>query len=276
MSRALVLAGGGVAGIAWELGAIDALRTAGVDITDADLIIGTSAGAAAGAQVATGELDRAVALQERAETAELSVELDMQAYMEQLVGLMGSVDSAAEAGRRLGQFAREAQTVPEADRKAAVAARLPAKEWPARPLRLVAVDAESGEMAVFDRDSGVELVDAVAASCAVPGIWPLVSIGDRKYMDGGARSGTNADLAAGAERVLVLIPTPPNELFDRQFAGEREALIGSQIHVLQADDEAAAAIGPNPLDPSRRAAALAAGRRQGKIAAEQIAKFWTT
>jgi NTE family protein len=116
MSRALVLAGGGVAGIAWELGAIDALRTAGVDITDADLIIGTSAGAAAGAQVATGELDRAVALQERAETAELSVELDMQAYMEQLVGLMGSVDSAAEAGRRLGQFAREAQTVPEADR----------------------------------------------------------------------------------------------------------------------------------------------------------------
>jgi NTE family protein len=276
MSRALVLAGGGVAGIAWELGAIDALRTAGVDITDADLIIGTSAGAAAGAQVATGELDRAVALQERAETAELSVELDMQAYMEQLVGLMGSVDSAAEAGRRLGQFAREAQTVPEADRKAAVAARLPAKEWPARPLRLVAVDAESGEMAVFDRDSGVELVDAVAASCAVPGIWPLVSIGDRKYMDGGARSGTNADLAAGAERVLVLIPTPPNELFDRQFAGEREALIGSQIHVLQADDEAAAAIGPNPLDPSRRAAALAAGRRQGQIAAEQIAKFWTT
>ena len=93
-------------------------------------------------------------------------------------------------------------------RRAVIAARLPSHEWPAHPLVVTAIDAHSGAFTRFDASSGVPLVDAVAASCAVPGVWPPVSIGGRRYIDGGVRSVTNADLASGCGRVLVLAPMP--------------------------------------------------------------------
>ena len=89
-----------------------------------------------------------------------------------------------------------------------IADRLPSHAWPARALLIVAVDAHTGRHRAFDRDSGVPLVDAVAASCAVPGIWPPVTIGATRWVDGGVRSSDNADLAADHERVLVLAPMP--------------------------------------------------------------------
>ena len=66
--------------------------------------------------------------------------------------------------------------------------------------------ADNGEFVAFEKSSGVSLVDAVAASCAVPGVWPPVTINGRRYIDGGMRSAVNADLAAGYERVVVLAP----------------------------------------------------------------------
>ncbi len=53
---------------------------------------------------------------------------------------------------------------------------------------------------------GTGVVDAVGANCAVPGVWPPVTIGDRRFMDGGVRSVANADLAAGYERVVIVAP----------------------------------------------------------------------
>lgn len=91
-----------------------------------------------------------------------------------------------------------------------IAARLPAADWPERDLRIPAVDAVTGEVVIFTRDSGVTLVDAVTASCAVPGIWPPASIGDHRYVDGGVRSSANADLAAGADQILLITPTLPD------------------------------------------------------------------
>jgi NTE family protein len=106
----------------------------------------------------------------------------------------------------MGAYALAADTVPEATRRAVIESRLPSHEWPERAIRLVAVEASTGETAVFDRDSRVGLVDAVAASSAVPGIWPPVTIGARRYVDGGVRSADNADLAVGWSEIVIVSP----------------------------------------------------------------------
>lgn len=269
MSRALVLAGGGVAGIAWHLGVIEALRAEGIDLAVADLIVGTSAGSVVGAQVATGQLAAAVELQERTETTDIYVDVDLQSFMTMAAELAREATDETDLNRRFGRYAIEAKTIAEAPRKAAVAARLPVKTWPGQPLKLPAVDAMTGELVVFDRDSGVDLVDAVAASCAVPGVWPPVTIGDRRYVDGGTRSFTNADLARGCDHAIIMIPVPPNPLHEAKLAREL-AVLQATTRVIQVDADAIAAIGPNPLDPSRRKPALDAGRRQGRAIARDL------
>ncbi len=149
-----------------------------------------------------------------------------------------------------------------------IASRLPSTQWPARSVQLVAVDCESGQPRVFDSQSGVSLIDAVAASCAVPGVWPPVTIDGRQYMDGGVRSSDNADLADGAARIVVVSPLGlnsqlPSAMPLREVVA-RLADGGAQVTVLSPDEASAAAIGANPLDPATRRPAAEAGRRQGR------------
>jgi NTE family protein len=151
-----------------------------------------------------------------------------------------------------------------------IANRLPRHEWPEADIALVAVDTATGEHRVFDRGSGVGLVDAVAASCAVPGVWPPVTIGAERYMDGGVRSGVNADLAAGFARVLVLAP-----LEDPQLAGQVESLgDGGEVEVIIPDKASLAAMGADPLDPAVRTPSAEAGHAQGRSIAGRLASFW--
>ena len=273
--RALVLGGGGLAGIAWETGVLAALADAGADVAAADFLLGTSAGATVTAQLGSG-VPVAELLARQAEPARQSAELVPDPAV--VAALMESWETmAADAGadpagqrRQAGQLALTADTVPEARRREVIAGRLPDHSWPDRALAVVAVDAHSGEPRVFDRDSGVDLIDAVAASCAVPGIWPPVTIGGRRYIDGGVRSAVNADLAAGYGRVLILVPMADPEL-DGQVAG----LAGTaEVEVVSADDEAVAAFGRNPLDPAVRAGAARAGYAQGERAAARVAPWW--
>ena len=271
--RALVLAGGGVAGIAWELGMIDGLRGAGVDLGAPDLILGTSAGSVVGAQLATGQLDAAIAMQERAATTEIAAQLDIAQLLAKGAEIARAAPEATDAGRRWGVYALAARTVPEAPRRAAVAARLPVQTWPAQPLGITAVDAATGELVVFDRGSGVSLVDAVTASCAVPGVWPPATIGERRYLDGGIRSFANADLARGHHRVLVLAPIAVTDAWHRaRFDAELATL--ERVLVVEGDPDSAAAIGTNPLDPARRKPALDAGRQQARRVVDQVRTFW--
>jgi NTE family protein len=272
MTKALVLAGGGVAGIAWLLGAIEALAEAGVTLADADVIIGTSAGANAAAQIATGQLVAAIAMQERASSSEIAVQVDLASLWAKFAELGQGTTDERELMKRFGAYALTASTVDEATRKVAVAARLPVKQWPQRPLKITAVDAHSGELVVFDRDSGVALVDAVTASSAVPGVWPPATIDGRRYCDGGMRSFSNADLARGHDRVAILVPVATSETIEQRLAVERAQLASS--FVLAVDAATAAVIGPNPLDPSRRKPALDEGRRQGRAAARELAAYW--
>ena len=181
--------------------------------------------------------------------------------------LFGPAAGTDEVRARLGVRALDAPTVPEADRRKVIEWRLPDHEWPTSPrLRITAIDTASGELVVFDRDSGVGLVDAVAASCAVPMIWPPVTIGSRRFMDGGVRSPTNADLAAGADVVVVLAPLsvgPVQAIADAEVEALRAA--GSSVVVVQPDDDAVAVMGDNALDPSRRPAV-----------ADAVAAVWST
>jgi NTE family protein len=270
--RALVLGGGGVAGIAWMTGLLAGLAEAGQDVTEADLLVGTSAGAAVAAQVGSGlSLDALFARQTEPalQSREISVELDMQKFAVEFGALLTGVTSAQDAQRRMGAYALAAKTVTEAERLAAVGSRLPSPEWPSRRLLLVAVDAETGEMRVFDRQSRVDLVDAVAASCAVPGIWPPVTIGGRRYVDGGVRSSDNADLAAGHATIVVISPLGldppfPSPMPLRTAVGQLRSE-GSAVTVITPDEASVAAIGNNPLDPATRIPAAQAGRAQGRV-----------
>jgi NTE family protein len=269
--QALVLGGGGVAGIAWMTGLLAGLADAGQDVTGADLLIGTSAGAAVAAQVGSGlSLDALFARQvdPALQAREISVEVNVTEIAAEFAALLAGATSAQDVQRRVGAYALAASTVSEADRLAAVGSRLPSPLWPARRLLLVAVDAETGETRVFDRDSGVDLVDAVAASCAVPGIWPPVTIGGRRYVDGGIRSSDNADLASGQARIVVLSPLGPDSPFPtplplRTVVAQLRSE-GSAVTVIAPDEASVAAIGTNPLDPATRIPAAEAGRAQGR------------
>lgn len=284
-SRAIVLGGGGSAGIAWESGLLAGLLEAGADLEAADLVVGTSAGSAVAVQLRAGGL-RLDALR-----AEMGHEADdgqsapddaAPAFdAEQFMQLMGEAAQGAttpEAGRaRIGARAASASpALTEEAWLARIGGMLPA-QWPAGRLALTAVDAGSGEFVVFHADSAVPLERAVAASCAVPMVFPLVHVGDRALMDGGMRSATNADLAAGYGRVLVVScnPEPPTSPFGPTL-DESLRLIGetgTALHVT-ADEASHRAFGTNPLDPARRIPSFEAGLAQARQLADRVTEFW--
>ncbi len=277
-TRALVLGGGGVAGIAWELGLLRGLAECGLDVSAADLIVGTSAGSVVGAQVASGRpLAELYTAQLDAGHAERAVDLDAEWLMTVMGEALDGVSDPQQARARIGAVALAATTVSEQERLEIIRSRLPVEQWPAARLVITAVDAESGEFVTFDRDSGVGLAEAVAASCAVPGVWPAVTIGTRRYVDGGMRSTTNADLAAGCDVVLVVAPMPaqPSPLgagTDEEAARLRRD--GARVVVVGADDASVAAFGANPLDPATRAPSARAGLAQGRFRAGDVAAVW--
>jgi NTE family protein len=270
MTEALVLGGGGVAGIAWMTGLLAGLADAGQDVTRADLLVGTSAGATVAAQLGTLSLAELFARQVEPElqSPEIMVDLDLESFGTEFAAILQHATTLPEIRRAVGTYALDAATVSESERRAVIESRLPSHEWPARALRIVAVDAETGEPRVFDNDSGVRLVDAVTASCAVPGVWPPATVNGRRYVDGGVRSAENADYAAGATRVLVVVPLGEVDLFPTekslsQVVNELRAH-GAEVAIIAPDEDSRVAIGANPLDPATRRPAAEAGRAQGR------------
>jgi NTE family protein len=277
----LVLAGGGVAGIAWETGVLLGIQdaepaTAARIIGAPTELIGTSAGAAVAAQIASGaSLQSLFDGHLEDETTEVFVEVDLASFGEMMAGALADATSPEDARRRLGAIALAADTPSTEVRRAVIEGRLTHRNWSDRALSLTAVDIETGESRVFDRASGVDLVDAVMASCAVPGIWPVVEIGGHRYMDGGAGSLANAHLAAGHDRVLILVPSPEVGPMGPSIpSSELDALAPGRVHVIYADDASMAAFGTNPLDPAVRRPAALAGREIGRRVASDVAAFW--
>lgn len=285
--RALVLAGGGAAGNAWELGVIAGLCDAGVDVTDADLIVATSAGSTVAAQITSGtrpaELYAAILAappQARTGAAGSAPSFSGTSYLEWSNGIIRSSENASDMRRRMGAAAMEMDA---SDGSAAarwrgvVGSRLPRHQWAQQPVLIVAVDARTGEPVVFDRHSGIDLVDAVAASTSA--LTPY-RIGENRYLDGGYRRNENADLTAGYGRVLVLSPfggrsrMPPGWGMDLATQVDELVSGGSEVETVFPDASAGDVFNSNALDPSTRPQAARGGHAQGRALAEGFAEFW--
>lgn len=285
--RALVLAGAGAAGNAWEIGLVAGLFEAGVDLTAADLIVGTSAGSTVAAQITSGTkparlyaaiLGEGAPPRARGAGGPGSASLSGPSYLEWSNGIIASSHDAADMRRRLGKAALEREEGAAATRwRDTVAARLPGARWPGGRLLIPAVDAETGEPVVFDRDSGVDLVDAVAASTSA--MTPY-RIGDRRYLNGGYRRSENADLAAGYGRVVVLSPFGGRSRMPLAWRMD----LASQMDELRAGGSTVEAVFPaaavgavfdaNALDPATRGPAARGGFDQGRDLAPRLASWW--
>jgi NTE family protein len=281
--NALVLAGGGVAGIAWETGLLLGIQEENPALVEQFLsqettVIGTSAGSTVAAQITGGTPLRELFDRQLSDaTTELSPVFDLPSLVANMTAAMTESSSPEEARRKIGAIARSGATTPRAARRAVIEARLSSKEWPAQPLLITAIDSESGALQVFRRGSNASVVDAVEASCAVPGIWPTVEIDGHNYMDGGTRTIANADLARGAERVLIVVPSSGiTAVGPAVTPDELEALGGAAIRVIYGDEDSIAAMGLNPLDPRTRKPAALAGREQGRRCGGELAEFWNS
>ena len=278
MTFALVLGGGGVTGVAWETGLLKGLRDRGADLTTADVIVGTSAGAVVGAQISTG-VDLDWLYEQQLATVNLAVERSPD--VSRLTAFFGSLASdpsqrampvlTPEVLAQIGSEARAAvYGLSEAQRLEIIRSRLPVKDWPDRRLLLTAIDTEDGSFLAWDRYSGVDLPVAVASSCAAPWVYPPVTIKGRRYMDGGMRSTTNADVAADYETVMIIAPIGHlTGAMEAEIAQLRDA--GRNVEAIVPNAQTLDAIGPNALEPTRRPGAARAGLAQaGTISLESV------
>jgi NTE family protein len=289
---ALVLGGGGSTGNAWLIGVIAGLFEAGLDVTKADLTVGTSAGSTAAAQIAGATLPDLLAATLAAppprRTDPAGSDRGREStrpvvdHLERLTTIIASAADQADLRRRMGAAALELDAASDGSWttkwRATVAPRLPSQRWPERRVLITAVDAATGDPVEFDRNSGVDLVDAVAASCSsgLP-----YRIGDSLYLDGGYRSNAeNADLAAGYDRVLVLSPFGGRSLVPVGWGTHLTTQIdelragGSRVETIFPENSAEHLFGPNGMDPSLRPPAARTGDDQGRALADQLAEFW--
>ncbi len=279
----LVLAGGGVAGIAWEtgflLGVQDESPDAAAALLTADVLIGTSAGSTVSAQIAGGAtLQELFDAQTAEATGELDPKIDVEILGQMFVDAIAGSQDRAEQLRALGEAATDADTVEPAVRRAVIEARLRNRVWPDRELRIPAINTRTGELRVFGNADGVDLVDAVGASCAVPGVWPVVAIDGERYMDGGMASGSNVQLAADCDVIVVLSPAadPAPNLLGGSLREEIDVMAPKRVLPIFAGNAVVEAIGTNSLPPTTRRPAAELGREQGRRTADEIAAFLVT
>ena len=292
-TRALVLGGGGTVGIAWESGLISGLARGGVDLGQADFTLGTSAGAFVGARLAMGASASALVDPILAETpppppqsgAKPATAPDLSPLVMMMAQVHAGTRPAQEVLVEIGAFALAATTADEAAFIATFGrsfAGLPQDAWPERGYACTAVDALTGEFKLWTRESGVGVTRAVASSCSVPGIFPPVTLQGRRYMDGGMRSGLNADQAGGHDLVVVIqvrtgaTAGPAAAAADAKVEVELETLQAGGAKTLLIDPDAASltAMGLNLMDARNRAAAARAGLAQGLAQAQDLKAVW--
>ncbi len=260
---------------------VAAFADAGIDLTQADLFVGTSAGSVIGSMLAHGrkpldELNRAIDVKPDS-TYAASVGDNLQQLMAAMA--KASEMEPEERLKELGRLSREADVVPEETFVESFAYLDADGSWPPRFI-CTAIDTEDASFVTWSESSGVDPIRAIASSCSVPGFFPPITINGRRYMDGGMRSLTNADLAAGNERVLILtlfVPSP--EMTDPRAVRVRQILEGEQKAIADRGGESLVfapdvPFGPNLMDPSKVDEAKTGGYEQGTRLAERVAAFW--
>lgn len=277
MTEALVLGAGGLTGIAWETGLLVGLYDAGIDLTEVRSITGTSAGAVVGANLMS--LESGQNLEELYKAQIRSLTTSFGKGVPDVAGIRASFAEIHQASTTLqelrsaiGRRALESSTETREDLLDLIRGLMPNEKWPERDLRIMAVNALDGNLQIWDRNSEVTLLQAVASSCAIPAIYPPVEIAGGRYIDGGVGSTTNAAIAEGFELVIVMDPIGDSRGVSR-LQGEVEQLErgGSRTLVIVPDEEAIRALGSSPLEPSLCAGAGQAGRKQGRRVAAAVA-----
>lgn len=268
MTKALVMGGGGLVGLGWGIGWFDGLSKADGSLADADRVIGTSAGAALGPMLAGKDRSRIAQML----TLAPAIGGDGGSQPEALQLMVGAQDASVETIIKIGQAALVADTM-TAERWIGVVGMLGAGlDWtPA--LEIVATDAATGERVVL-KATDCALATACAASAAVPGLLPAVPVGERMLVDGGVASATNADLAAGSDRVLVLRLVPARA--DGAYGNRAErlecelAVVGGGALVIVPEELPAGGL----MDAALVSPAYTAGYQQGKRDAPAVLAFW--
>jgi NTE family protein len=286
MSKALVLGGGGPVGIAWETGLITGLAEAGVALHHADFLLGTSAGSVVGSQLALGRQPDALlhaefaaaAAAKEAQAASGRPAPDLTPLMAIMARRPVGQPMPVELMVELGTFAIGAQTASEAVFISGFGALAELEHpWPEK-YACTAIDTATGEFLLWNKDTAAPLRLAVPSSCSVPGIFPPITIEGRRYMDGGMRSGTNADMARGHGKVVIVAVAPPMMRPLMMPGLEREMEVirehGGEALLIIPDDACGAAFGLNLMDSSNREAIARAGFAQGQAEAERIGAFW--
>jgi len=280
-------------GIGWESGMVSGLMEGGVDLSQADLIVGTSAGSFVGANLAMGHNVAHLAerfISERQEPAPAAQPAsgppDLSILIGKLQEIVSGVRPAKEVRAEIGAWALTARTSSEQDFITSLGgwlSGLPENAWPGRPYACTAVDAVDGSFVVWDQGAGVGLARAVASSCSVPGIFPPITIRGRRYIDGGMRSSTNADVAKGYDKVLVIAVSVRTqdpimaERFSKPLEKELKILRESnaQVELITPDTASLDAFGMNLMDRSHRPAAAKTGLSQGQSDAARLQRFWS-
>ncbi|MFI8948533.1 patatin-like phospholipase family protein [Streptomyces sp. NPDC053750] len=275
--KALVLGGGGLTAYGWQVGVLAGLADAGVDLGDADVLAGTSAGSLLALDLAKGSAPADLYAEQINRTrAMLEVDFPLAMTVRYLWAALGSRDPKTVV-KRLGRLALSVRDVPETAVLEAIGPHIPVQDWPERTtVRLFAVDALTGEPTAFSATDGVDLLHAMSATCALPPLFPPVTIGGGRWMDGGVRSTTNADLVDDCARVVVLAPIPKGAGASPSAESQVRSLTsrGIRATLLTPDRAARRAFGRNPLDATRIPAATREGLRQGRAQAPRIRTTW--
>lgn len=284
--RGLVLGGGGIFFIAWQVAYLRELESRGVDLAAADVVVGTSAGSLVSAILTGGKLRRFA--------GELSLLSKVPKVVEALApagNLAPSQDHALQlfqqAGdnqpatiKAIGYAALAAHAAPAAKMRRSVSAAVRMTKWPAASLHIATVDTYTGERLIIDRSAGVPVAAASAASSAVPGLFSPQPILDRKCMDGGVSgSGIHSDVVCGASRAVIL-SLGANATMPEAMMTIKPTALADEVAALQAHGTEVIVHGPEPtevsklMSPSAVPEAMAMGQRQAAEHAAQLSTFW--
>jgi NTE family protein len=291
--RALVLGSGGPVGVVWETGLLAGLAEAGIELSDADLIVGTSAGSIVGAQIAMGKAPGDLAASILSEPAPLRPlshlpvfpDPDFTYFIDKMAKAISEKCPARDVRVEIGKWALRTETISE-EMFIGVLGYIFNEwvddRWPDRNFACTAVDALSGEFVVWNKEAGASMRRAIASSCSVPGFFPPVTINGRRYMDGGTHSATNAHLAKGYDTAVILSVsgTAGNPEMAAQFRRQldKELVLlresGTKVELVVPDASSIGAFGPNLMDPRNAASVAEAGLAQGNLEAATLRGAW--
>jgi NTE family protein len=281
IERTVVFDAGGVAGMAWTTGLVYGLKHEECDISKAEVLIGSSLSALLAAQIHSGiALDKLFSMQALASTPhswQSVTSIESYRILELWSQLIAS-DTNSSQENILDILLKKHTTFTPLAWKKIISEHIFMLDWSERALQVVATDCESGQLVIFDKLSGVSLLDAIAASSATPGLVDPIKIDGRYYTDGGLHSAKSIAFAAGAQKIIIISPmgTAGWPINNKHYFMQVEKLkeSGSDVMFITPDYPSRIEFEDNPFLIQTRAHTAEAGFIQGRKLPEDIKSFW--